>query len=338
MAGRHGAEDVARHGADSDDGYGAGGVRRLPGPPVAQLPVWAAEIARILAYLGLFVALSFVLGGAWYALPLPETGVWIFSGTLVTAAAAVLAGVAVLRLADGRPAAALGIGVSGVAVRQSVLGFGIGAAGLLAAALGMLATGSLGYAPAHGTAVTWAVALVTHGAVFAVAAFAEEALFRGYAFQVLARWGGPAVATVLTAALFAVAHGSNPEVGWVALVNIFLAGVLLAIAFLRTLSLWFVTALHMAWNWTMASLLDMPVSGWAVFDTPLYDAALGGPGWWSGAAFGPEGGVAGTLGFGVALLLVLRLRAVAQDTHIAAARPLVLDRAAVKLKGEGEGQ
>jgi uncharacterized protein len=333
--GRQEAGGVARQGDGHDDGYVAG---RTPVPPTAQLPVWAAETARILVYLGLFVALSFMLGGAWYALPIPDTGAWVFSGTLVTAAAAVLAGVAVLRLADGRPAAALGIGVSGVAVRQSVLGFGIGAAALLATALGMLVTGSLGYAPAEGTAVTWAAALALHGAIFAVAAFAEEALFRGYAFQVLARWGGPAVATVLTAALFALAHGSNPEVGWVGLVNIFLAGLLLGIAYLRTLSLWFVTALHMAWNWTMASLLDMPVSGWAVFDTPLYDATLGGPGWWSGAGFGPEGGLVGTLGFSVALLLVLRLRGVTRDEHIAAARPLVLDRVAGGINGEGEGQ
>lgn len=331
MEGRQHAGGVAPLG----EGSGRPGGR--PPAPV-QVPVWAAELARILAYLGLFVALSFVLGGAWAALPLPDTGAWVFAGTVVTAAAAVLAGVAVLRIADGRPAAALGIGVSAVAARQSALGFGIGAAGLLAAALGMLATGSLGYRPDEGTALTWAVALATHGAIFAVAAFAEEALFRGYAFQVLARWGGPAVATVLTAALFALAHGSNPEVGGAALVNIFLAGVLLGVAYLRTLSLWFVTALHMAWNWTMASLLDLPVSGWAVFDTPLYDARVRGPDWWSGAAFGPEGGLVGTVGFGVALLLVLRLRSVRHDENIAAARPLVLDRAAGALNGEGDGR
>jgi uncharacterized protein len=165
------------------------------------------------------------------------------------------------------------------------------------------------------------------GAVFAVAAFAEEAMFRGYAFQVLARWSGPATATALSSVGFAIAHGANPDVGVFALVNIFLAGVLLAIAYLRTLSLWFATGLHMAWNWAMATLFDLPVSGIQLFDTPLYDPVIGGPSWWSGGTFGPEGGLVGTIGFGVALLLVLRLRRVVRDESIAAARPLVLDRA-----------
>jgi hypothetical protein len=74
----------------------------------------------------------------------------------------------------------------------------------------------------------------------------------------------------------------------------------------------------------MATLFDLPVSGLQVFDTPLYAPAVGGPGWWSGALFGPEGGLVGTIGFGLALLLVLRWRAVRPDPAIVAARPLAL--------------
>jgi uncharacterized protein len=135
------------------------------------------------------------------------------------------------------------------------------------------------------------------------------------------------MAVILSAVVFALAHGANPEVGALALVNIGLAGILLGTAYLRTLSLWFATALHMAWNWTMATLFDLPVSGIALFDTPLYDAHVSGPVWWTGGSFGPEGGVVGTLGFAAALLMVLRVRAVRPDDSIAAARPLVLDEA-----------
>jgi uncharacterized protein len=38
------------------------------------------------------------------------------------------------------------------------------------------------------------------------------------------------------------------------LANIFLAGVMLAVAYLRTRSLWFATGVHLGWNWTMATL------------------------------------------------------------------------------------
>jgi uncharacterized protein len=287
---------------------------------------WVGEVARILAFTALLVALGLVLGAAWSLLPLPDSGAWVFAGTIVTAGAAVLAGVFLLRYADDRPAAALGIGVSRQAVRQSGLGFAIGAAALGSAVLCMALTGSLRYQAEQGTVVAWVVTLGAQAAVFAVAAFAEEAMFRGYGFQVLARAAGPAAATALSSTLFAVAHGANPDVGVFALVNIFLAGVLLAVAYLRTLSLWFATAVHMAWNWTMATLFDLPVSGIQVFDTPLYQPSIGGPAWWSGGAFGPEGGVVGTIGFGVALLLVLKLPGVARDERIAAAAPLVLDR------------
>src|SRR5690606_38171554 len=123
--------------------------------------------------------------------------------------------------------------------------------------------------------------------------------------------------------------GANPSVGVFALVNIFLAGILLGIAYLRTLSLWFATALHMGWNWTMASLFDLPVSGLTTFDTPLYQPAVDGAAWWSGVLFGPEGGLVGTIGFGVALLLVLRWNAVRPTPAMIAARPLAL-------KTEGE--
>jgi hypothetical protein len=141
---------------------------------------------------------------------------------------------------------------------------------------------------------------------------------------VLARVAGALPAVLVTSALFALVHARNPSVGAFALINIFLAGVLLAYAYLRTLSLWFATALHMGWNWAMATLFDLPVSGLQVFDTPLYDPRVTGAAWWSGASFGPEGGLVGTIGFVVALLAVLRWRAVRPDPAIVAARPLVL--------------
>ena len=40
-----------------------------------------------------------------------------------------------------------------------------------------------------------------------------------------------------------------------------LAGIWLAVAYLRTRSLWLPFGLHWAWNWTQASLLGLPVSG-----------------------------------------------------------------------------
>ncbi|MEJ7616213.1 MAG: type II CAAX endopeptidase family protein [Pyrinomonadaceae bacterium] len=104
--------------------------------------------------------------------------------------------------------------------------------------------------------------LVGSGAVFILAAAAEEALFRGYPLQTLLRsW--PAWAAALPSSLaFAYVHLGNPNIarGWT-LVNTALAGVWLAVAYIKTRSLWFPLGAHWAWNWMMGAVLGLPVSG-----------------------------------------------------------------------------
>jgi uncharacterized protein len=288
--------------------------------------VWTGALARILVFAALTTVLAVPLVALWSLLGLPATGLMAYAATGLVALAAIAAGAILLRVLDYREPAALGIGMSRETARHVALGWGIGVVALAAAAAALLLSGALRYDAATGTSGAWLLAVLSHGAVFAVAALMEEAIFRGYPFQVLVRAAGPVVAAVATSALFALVHARNPEVGAFGLVNIFLAGLMLAAAYLRTLSLWFATALHLGWNWATASLFDLPVSGITDFRTPLYEPVLHGPDWWSGGAFGPEGGLVGTVGFGLALLLVLRLRAVKPDPHIAAARPIVLDR------------
>jgi uncharacterized protein len=286
---------------------------------------WLSALARVLAFVALTLILALALGSLLAALPIAGADP-ILAGSAVTAAAALMAGALLIRYADGRSPAALGIGVSRMTALHLGLGLAIGVVALAAAALGMIVTNSLRYATAEAALGDWAAVVLAHAVIFAVAALAEEALFRGYPFQVLVRAAGPVLATLASSALFAAAHARNPEVGPLALLNIFLAGVLLAAAYLRTLSLWFATTLHLGWNWAMASIFDLPVSGLHLFDTPGYQPVIGGPDWWSGGAFGPEGGLTGTLGFAVALLAVMRLAQVRPDPRIAAAGPLVLQR------------
>jgi uncharacterized protein len=284
---------------------------------------WIGAIARLLAFAALLVTGTIVLATvASVAGGLP--GGPILTGSLLTSVAAVAAGALLIRYADGRAVQALGIGFSRETVRHVGWGTAIGVMAMVTAVLALLVTRSLRYDVGSAAPGEWAAVVAAQAVIFTVAAFAEEAVFRGYPFQVLVQAAGPVIATIASSALFAVAHAGNPEVGPIALLNIFLAGILLAAAYLRTLSLWFATALHMGWNWSMATLFDLPVSGIQDFDTPGYQPLIGEPQWWSGGAFGPEGGLVGTLGFGVAVLAVLRFSRLRPDPAIAAARPLVL--------------
>lgn len=283
-------------------------------------------VARAVAFAGLFLLLLAPLQLLAGGMAEDVAGPVAFLQTGLAAAAALAAGALLLRGLDGRRAGALGIAWTRRTWREIGLGLLVGLGAILAATALLAATGLVQWQREPGTVAGWATVVTRDFGIFGVAAFAEEAMFRGYGYQALVRGIGAVPATLLASGLFALAHAQNPNVGTFALVNIFLAGVLLSAAYLRTLSLWFATAVHLGWNWGMATLLDLPVSGITAFDTPLYDASLRGPDWISGGAFGPEAGLVGTVAFAGALLVVLRMRRVQPSEEQRALRPLVEDR------------
>lgn len=278
---------------------------------------------RILLFAGLFLTLLLGAAVAVQLLGLPAGDAAIIVQGTLTLVAALAAGWLLLWRVEELPAGALGFALGGRAKRQFAAGLALGVGALGLVVLVLAAAGAYAFRPDAGGPWVYIGSLAGSLLLFAAPAAAEEALFRGYPFQVLVEGVGPAVATVLASALFALAHAFNPEVDGFALLNIFLAGVLLSVAYLRTRSLWCATGLHLGWNWGMAGLLDLPVSGLQLVDTPLYDTVAAGPEWITGAAFGPEAGLAGTLAFLLALAAVVRLRVFTADDEILKLRPIV---------------
>jgi membrane protease YdiL (CAAX protease family) len=132
----------------------------------------------------------------------------------------------------------------------------------------------------------------------------EEIVFRGYLFRNLLEGRGIRTAVFVSAALFALLHGLNPNFSWVAFGNILLIGVLLCVTVVRTGALWAAFGFHFAWNYLLGCFFSLPVSGIRVeslFTADLPDrAAL-----WTGGSFGPEGGLINTVTTAVALLVLL---------------------------------
>ncbi|MGH7476510.1 MAG: lysostaphin resistance A-like protein [Longimicrobiales bacterium] len=281
---------------------------------------WAARgraLLRLALFVALFVPLWLAVAGlaAWLAPRLVGTGMPALLsvqgiGMLV---AALVAGWLVLALVERQPPAALGFGLRRPIAAELGLGLALGVGMLVAVLLPLLLTGRIAFVGEPGTfggvMAAWAGGLV----LLALPAAAEEALFRGYPFRAMVQAFGAPGAVLALSALFAIAHANNPAVGELALLNIVLAGVLLSLAFLWTGSLWFATGLHLGWNWAVGSLADLPVSGLTFLNTPGYEPRDAGPGWLTGGAFGPEGGLAGSVAFaigtiGVYLLHRRRLR------------------------------
>ncbi len=117
----------------------------------------------------------------------------------------------------------------------------------------------------------------------------EEMLFRGYAFQVLVKAIGPFATILPMAVLFGLAHRSNLNFTWLALVNTMLWGVVLGYAFIRSGDLWLPIGLHFGWNWVLP-LFGVSLSGFTMGVTG-YSVQWKIGDLWSGGAYGPEGGL-----------------------------------------------
>jgi uncharacterized protein len=194
-----------------------------------------------------------------------------------------------LRL-EHAPLSSIGLHIDGRFGRELGLGLARGACllGLLALLVWLSDGFHLEPSPDHVTAV-----LVKGAWLFFIAAAAEEIIFRGYAFQRAIRGMGPLRAQLVFAVLFAVVHLPNPGMSGgtlvLAMLSIFLAGLMLGLCYMRTGSLALPIGVHMGWNWAQATL-GFAGSGieqqglWR----PIYHAQ---PDWLTGGAFGLEASV-----------------------------------------------
>ncbi len=142
------------------------------------------------------------------------------------------------------------------------------------------------------------------------AGIGEEIVCRAALFRIVEEGLGTWWALLISAAFFGAAHIFNPAATWWSSAAIAIeAGLLFALLYHATRSLWACTGMHAAWNVMQGTFYGIPVSGtdahgWLV-------SVRRGPDWLSGGAFGAEASVVALLvccGASVALLLIARRR------------------------------
>jgi hypothetical protein len=255
---------------------------------------------------------------------------------------ALLLGWACGRLFDGVPPRALGWSLHRGWLRDLALGTALGFAALVAAALLASVFGGFHFQLApEGFGAAFVKTFFGALVVYVLLAAAEEVMFRGYPLQTMMRSLPFALAALPSTLVFAYVHTDNPNVpcsvnNFVSLlsgggldapcdyvrfiflvVNTALAGFWLAVAYLRTRSLWLPLGLHWSWNWAMGSVLGLPVSGiTSLTRAPLLRAADAGPAWLTGGAYGIEGGAAGTVALALATVFVWRAKFLKADEEL----------------------
>ena len=247
--------------------------------------------------------LRLVLRVAVFAL-LARAGLWVFpslmylaadflvAATLGAFAAAAVANAVVLRIYERGRLADIGMHWSAASRRNLLVGVtgGIGAACLVLGPPLLFGLAELRPDPDYPGSFGgffFVTLVLLFGAV------GEEMLFRGYGFQVLLAEIGPFATILPISVLFGVFHVFNPEASALGLVNTVGWGIILGVAFLRSGDLWLPIGLHFGWNWVLPvfganlSGFTMRITGramhWKVSE------------FWSGGAYGPEGGVLTTI-------------------------------------------
>ena len=233
----------------------------------------------------------------------------IFRGMLL--AAALIASFICTRLLDGLPWRAVGLWFHKSWFRDFVIGSLIGVLSLALATLIATLGGGLRFS-LSGRELIFPVlkTLVLSGALFIIAALAEEALLRGYPLQTMTRVRLFILGAIITSVTFAALHMGNPNFRLgIPVLNLVIAGIWFAVAYWRTRSLWLPLGIHWAWNWALGSLFGLPVSGLTdIAPTPLLRGVDLGPTWLTGGDYGVEGGIAGTVALIISTVFVWRTR------------------------------
>ena len=173
---------------------------------------------------------------------------------------------------------------------------------------------------------------------------AEELADRWYLYQKLRRrYKAPWIAICINALAFMAMHLLNPGISLLAVVQIFVVGVVFSLFIYYYNGLWIAMAFHAAWNFTQSIVFGLPnsgiVSAYSVF---RLDAASATNGLFYNVDFGVEGSVgAVTLLTLLGVVILLKNRGRGEHTDVwakadqaaiekAAAEQAVIDQAAAQ--------
>ena len=240
-----------------------------------------------------FIAFAFALGWAMRkALPMPrmmpdkalaQTGadLWLYGFRAIVPT--VLAYWLLARVVEQRKASDLAPAKFPMHVATGWL---VGMAIMVTAALAMVAAGVMQLHQATASANLIGPFII----LGLIPGITEEIIARGILFRVVEEGLGSWFALIFSAALFGGGHLANPNATvWSSVAIAIEAGLLLGMAYAWTRSLWFVMALHAAWNVTQGAVLGIPVSGFHV--DGLMTSTTSGPVLLSGGEFGAEASI-----------------------------------------------
>jgi membrane protease YdiL (CAAX protease family) len=139
--------------------------------------------------------------------------------------------------------------------------------------------------------------------LFVIVALNEEILMRGYILNNLMDSMNRYWALLISAIIFSVLHGMNPNISFLAIINLMLAGIILGSSYIFTRNLWFPISLHLFWNFFQGPVLGYSVSGMKI--DSVFKVTLFGNTSVNGGQFGFEGSIVCTILLIPAIILIM---------------------------------
>lgn len=271
---------------------------------------------RILLHAVLFIAFAFA-GGRLAAL-IPDRAVGEATFAFVYVGAVLAATWIAARFLDRRRFATLGFRISAGWWGDLVFGLVLGAVLMSGIVAAMIYAGwaTLNEVSITNMGVPIAVAVGVKLLSYIAVGINEEVAFRGYWLKNMAegfsRFGGKTailIAIVISSVIFGLAHipnelGGGAHTTQLALVNIMLAGLMLAIPYLLTGELAISIGIHITWNFFQGTVFGLAVSG-LQDETSIITVEPNGPELWTGGDYGAEGGLLATIAVLVSIVITV---------------------------------
>jgi len=227
------------------------------------------------------------------------------------------------RFSDQRSWRFAGLSVDGTWMKECATGIGIagGIMGLIF--LTQWQTGTLevtGYGWDRSSDNGWILPFLLFLFQMMCVGFYEELMARGYLIPNITEGfsigsinpqKAAIVAILISSSIFGLLHAGNPNSSTTAVINIVLAGIMLAVPYVLTGRLAFSIGIHFSWNFFQGGVFGFPVSG-LEFRNSVIQIQQDGQDWWTGGSFGPEAGLIGILG--ILLIMVFTLLYIKKTT------------------------
>ncbi|GCB34545.1 CPBP family intramembrane glutamic endopeptidase [Bacteroides faecalis] len=270
---------------------------------VQRIPAWASILLMVVGVFVFFGLYSTII--SWgLAVTVGEgvmkAGMWKYNIAESCMLLAVLSSAMILLYFERRPFSDLGLSIKGHSE-------GIWYGALLAFAIYVIGFGlSFVFGLVEVTGFQWdPVTLVWTFCFFLLVALAEEIMMRGYILGRLMHTKlNKFLSLLISSLLFATMHLFNPNIAFLPMLNLVLAGMLLGATFLYTRNLCFSLSLHLFWNWIQGPILGYEVSG-NDFGTSMLTLYLPEENVLNGGAFGFEGSLICTVLMIVFTILII---------------------------------